>query len=64
MFTNEEKQKLKEISNLFDRAEDILLSMSEETQDKIFNFHTYSHSLDHCIRWGLDGSKELLSETQ
>lgn len=63
MFTNEEKQKLKEINNLFSKAEDILTSMSEETQDKIFCFHTYNHSLDHCIRWGLDGSQELLNLT-
>ncbi len=62
MFTNEEREKLKAINDLFDKAEDVLLSMSEETQDKILNFHHEDYSLTHCIRWGLNGSQELLDE--
>lgn len=62
MFTNEEREKLKVINDLFDKAEDVLLTMSEETQDKILNFHHEDYGLAHCIRWGLVGSQELLDE--
>ena len=53
MFTNEEREKLKVINDLFDKAEDVLLTMNQETQDKILNSHHEDYSLAHCIRQGL-----------
>ena len=62
MFTDEERENLKVINDLFDKAEDVLLTMSEETRDKIRDFHHENYSLAHCVRWGLLGSQELLDK--
>lgn len=62
MFTKEEKAKLKEISDLFNKMDDIYNSFSNETQDKIREYHNETGSIPHCIRSGITGTEELLEE--
>lgn len=64
MFTIEEVGKLNKMHKLFNQLEDILLSMNEETQDKILNYHNETGSIQHCIRWGLQASEELVNDEQ
>lgn len=62
MFTKEEITKLNEMNKLFNQLEDILLSMNQDTQEKILDYHGASGTLQHCIRWGLQASEELSNE--
>lgn len=56
----EEKKIIQEINKLFNQAEDLFLSLSNETQDKILEYHNENYSLNHCIRWGIQASDELV----
>ncbi|MEK1828760.1 hypothetical protein AAAC51_06325 [Priestia megaterium] len=60
MLTESEKNKIKQIHDLFNNAEDIFLSLPNETRDKITDFHNESGSLPYCIRWGLIAADELI----
>lgn len=62
MFTTEEKKKLKTINELFNQLEDIYLSFDEETKEKITEYHNETGSVPHCIRWGIQGTEELIRE--
>lgn len=62
MFTNTEKEKLKEIYTLFETLDEIYDDLPSETKDKINEYHNEEGSLCHCIRWGLTASEELLEE--
>jgi hypothetical protein len=55
----EEKKAIKEINKLFNQAEDLFLTLSNETQEKILDYHNENYSLNHCIRWGIQASDEL-----
>jgi len=54
------KSELKEINKLFEQADELLNSLSNEEQENILNVHNEKHSLNHCIRWGLQASEELV----
>jgi hypothetical protein len=56
----EEKQTIKEINKLFNQIEDIFNKLSIGTRDKILQFHDENYSLNHCIRWGIQSSEELI----
>lgn len=62
MFTELEKSKLEKINKLFSEIEDIYLSLNQETQDKILEYHHENASIPHCIRWGIQASEELMKE--
>lgn len=62
MFTKEEFRKIDKMYGLFNELENILLSMSKETQEKILSYHNEEGSLQYCIKWGLQASEELLNE--
>lgn len=64
MLSKEEVEKLKAMHDLFNKAEDILITISKESQEKILDFHNESHTLQYCIRWGLNGISELLEESE
>lgn len=46
--------KQEEIETLFNK-------ISAEDQDNIYEFHAENYSLNHCIRWGLQASENLLT---
>ena len=54
------KSELKEINKLFEQADELLNSLSNEEQENILNVHNEKHSLNHSIRWGLQASEELV----
>jgi len=33
-----------------------------ETRDKLLAYHNEGYSIPHCIRWGAQGSEEVLAE--
>ena len=57
--TKAEKQIIAQIKALLDEAETLLVSLSNETQENINDFHNENYSLNHCIRWGIQASDEL-----
>src|SRR5690625_312568 len=59
LFTSEEYRVLDRMYGLFQKLEDCLMSMDEESQKKISEFHSEHSTLQHCIRWGLQASEEL-----
>ncbi len=54
------KQTLRKINKLFEKADELLSSLSNEEQERILQIHNENHSLNHCIRWGLQASEELV----
>lgn len=62
MFTTEEKKKLKTMNELFNQIEDLYLSLDAETQEKITDYLNETGSVPHCIRWGIQGTEEMIRE--
>ena len=58
--SNIQHDDLVELEKLFSKAEDILNSMTDATQDAINGMHWENHSINHCIRRGLQACQELL----
>lgn len=61
-FTQEEKDKLKQIYTLFNQVEDIFNSFDHKTKDKIHEYHDEFHTIPHCFRWGMQAVEELIIE--
>ena len=57
------KKKMEQIRKLFDKAEDILITIPNGLRDEINEYHS-SDGLTHCIRWGLQASEELRDDAK
>lgn len=61
--TQNELSQVKEIENLFKKAQEIFNQFPAELQEQIFKLHTHDeYTLNHCIRWGLKASEETYDE--
>jgi 5-methylcytosine-specific restriction endonuclease McrBC regulatory subunit McrC len=54
------KNKLKKINKLYREIDHITGSLSSEEDAQIIRFHNEHTTLQHCTRWGLQGTRELL----
>ena len=64
MTTTEFKKDMKRINRLLDKADTIFNSLPPHVQDTCWTFHNEGSSLNHCLRWGLQASEELLREAK
>ena len=53
------KKKMERMRKLFNKAEDLLNTIPNGLQGELAEYHNEDYSLQHCIRWGLQGSEEL-----
>lgn len=60
--TLNELNQVKEIESLLKKVDEIYNGLSDELQDDIRKMHNEGYSLDHCIRWGLQASEEIVDE--
>lgn len=59
---SELKRKLKRINTLLTKAESIFSEINGGIQNEIHEVHNEGCSLNHCLRWGLQASKEVLEK--
>mgnify|MGYP000848408024 CR=1 FL=1 len=59
-----EKVILNRIKKLFEELDECYSSLSRETQYEIYDFHYENYTIPHCIRWGLQGSEEILKHIE
>lgn len=62
MFTKEQKTILEEMNRNFKKIEELFNRFDNTTQEYILNYHIEEGSIPHCVRWGLNGTEELLEE--
>lgn len=60
--SKQEADNLKKIHEKFEEIETLLFEMSLQAQKQILDFHHEGYTLQHCTRWGLQASEELLRE--
>jgi hypothetical protein len=51
---------LLELRTLFHLADEQLSYISNETRDKMLEYHTENHTLPHCVRWGSTAADDLV----
>jgi len=61
-YKKNEKSKIKKINKMFNQMDTLLNELSPETQEQILNFHDEVYTLQHCIKWGLQASEDLLEK--
>ena len=61
---NDLLEKMKKIQVLISKAEDIFSSIENEEQEFCLSFHNEGKSINHCLRWGLNATEELLETLQ
>jgi len=64
MTASEFKKKIKQINQHFNKIEDLLNSLPEGLQEGIREYHNEEATLQHCTRWGLQASEEILEDTK
>lgn len=64
MKQSELTKKIKKIHKLFDQLETEFNSLPSGMQDIILNQHSENYSINHCTRWGLTASEELLRDSK
>jgi hypothetical protein len=64
MTTTEFKRKLKQINKCFNKIDKILDSLPEGLNNEIIEYHYSETTLQHCTRWGLQGSEELIKDSK
>lgn len=64
MTHGEFKKRLKRINNLFKELEKNLIILPEGLQEVIQDYHNSEATLQYTIRWGLQGSGELLEDSK
>jgi len=52
-------EKIKQLRKLFEEADTIFNSFSDVENHAMLLFHNENHSINHCIRWGLQAAIEL-----
>jgi len=60
MTASEFKKKIKQINQHFNKIEDLLNSLPEGFRE----YHNEEATLQHCTRWGLQASEEILEDTK
>jgi len=64
MTQSEFKKKITRINQHFNKIEDLLNSLPEGLQEEVREFHNEEATLQHCTRWGLQGSEEILEDSK
>ena len=59
---NEMLNKLKKIQLLFNEIYDLVSEFPNDYNDVIFDFHNDNFSLQHCTRWGLTATDEIIAD--
>ncbi len=62
MSPKEYRRKLESIATRFKQIEELYNSLPQGLQKEIREFHNADASLPHCIRWGLQGTDELIED--
>lgn len=61
-YQNGDRNKLKQIQKLFEKADAIYSQLDNETRQICFNYHNNEGSLPHCIYYGITACEELLDK--
>jgi len=56
------RKNLKKIKVLMDKVETLFNELPSQVQNDILQVHEADASLNHCIRWGVQASEELLDK--
>lgn len=56
------RNNLKKIKKLMSKVENLFNELPNTVQHNIWNVHNEDCSLNHCIRWGVQASDELLEK--
>lgn len=60
MSPKEYRRKLESIALRFKQIEELYNSIPEGLQEEISQFHNSDATLQYCLRWGLQGTDELI----
>jgi len=64
MTHGEFKKRVKTINNLFQQLEKNLNSLPQGLQEEIQDYHNSDGTIQHCVRWGLQASEEILNDSK
>jgi len=64
MTHGEFKKRIKTINNLFQQLEKNLNSLPQGLQEEIQDYHNSDGTIQHCVRWGLQASEEILNDSK
>lgn len=54
------RKNLKKIQKLMNKAETLFNELPSTVQNDMLEVHSADYSLNHCIRWGVQATEELL----
>jgi hypothetical protein len=63
MTHSEFKNNMKSINKLFNELTDKFNTLPQELQNEILNYHNNNATIQHCIRWGLKASEEIIDNS-
>jgi hypothetical protein len=49
---------------LFQQLEKNLSTLPQGLQEEIMNYHNGDSTIQHCVRWGLQASEEILEDSK
>lgn len=61
-YPNGDREKIKQLNKMFEKMDTIYNTLSSETQEIILDYHNEDSTVPYCIRWGLNGTSELLDK--
>jgi hypothetical protein len=64
MTHGEFKKRVKTINNLFQQLEKNLNALPQGLQEEIQEYHNSDGTIQHCVRWGLQASEEILNDSK
>jgi len=64
MTPSEFKRRMKVINNLFQQLEKNLNALPQGLQEEILEYHNSDGTIQHCVRWGLQASEEILNDSK
>ena len=53
---------LKRITALLEEADAVISELSLNAHNALLDFHTGSHNVVHCVRWGAQNAREALDD--
>lgn len=59
-FKGMERNKIKRMHKMFEEMHELYNELSDDTKEKILDFHNETATLPYCIRWGYQATDELL----
>lgn len=64
MTHGEFKKRVETINKLFQQIENKLYELPQGLQEEIINYHNSEGTIQHCVRWGLQASQEILADSK